>query len=241
MLNKRSILVTLVLSGLLFSGPAISQQFADDVQDFGTWGAVTSTGNFGFVNPNNPKLAKVKWWMEGQGRFADDASKFSQGIIRPGIGYQITDTTSVWVGYAWAPTSTPYVRAPFDEQRLWQQLIWSDKFSWGRLTSRSRMEERWAPQGDVMGARYRHLLKAAIPLAFAPGYSYIIQSEAFVSLNDTDWGPRRGFDQNRFFTGLGYAFNKNISTEVGYMNQYIIRQGANYMGHNLVVNLFMNF
>jgi hypothetical protein len=254
-LNKKSIFSVLALFSLALSGPVAAQQFADDVQDFGTWGAITSTGNFGFVNPDNPTLAKVKWWMEGQGRFADDSSKFSQAIVRPGIGYQVTDTISVWAGYAWTPTTTPYVGNTYDEHRAWQQLIWSDKFSWGRLTSRSRLEQRFVPDhigtaanpGDPspanseMANRYRHLLKAAVPLSFAPGFSYIIQSEAFFGLNDTDWVPRRGFDQNRFFTGLGYAFNKNISAEVGYMNQYIIRRGANYMGHNLVVNLFMNF
>lgn len=235
--------MALLLSGLLLSGSVAAQQFEEDVQDFATWGAITSTGNFGFINPDNPTLAKLKWWAEGQGRFADDASKFSQAIVRPGIGYQITDTTSVWVGYTWAPTTTPYVRNTFDEHRAWQQLLWTDKFSWGRLTSRSRLEERFVPShiGNDMGARYRYLIKASIPLSFAPGFSYIIQDEAFVSLNETDWVPRRGFDQNRFFTGLGYAFNKNISAEVGYMNQYIIRRGANYMGHNLVVNLFLNY
>ena len=86
----------------------------------------------------------------------------------------------------------------------------------GGLTARSRLEERFVPDhigtssnpGDpspansTMAARYRQLIKASIPLSFAPGFSYIIQDEAFVSLNDTDWVPRRGFDQNRFFTGL---------------------------------------
>lgn len=243
MLNRSRISMALLLSGLILSGSVTAQQFEEDVQDFGTWGAITSTGNFGFINPDNPTLAKLKWWAEGQGRFADDSSKFSQAIVRPGIGYQVTDTISVWAGYAWTPTTTPYVNNTYDEHRAWQQLIWSDKFSWGRVTSRSRLEQRFVPDhiGNDMANRYRHLLKAAIPLSFAPGFSYIIQSEAFVGLNDTDWVPRRGFDQNRFFTGLGYAFNKNISAEVGYMNQYIIRRGANYMGHNLVVNLFMNF
>ncbi|MGH8685743.1 MAG: DUF2490 domain-containing protein, partial [Nitrosospira sp.] len=65
MLNKKSIFSVLALFSLALSGPVAAQQFADDVQDFGTWGAITSTGNFGFVNPSNPTLAKVKWWMEG--------------------------------------------------------------------------------------------------------------------------------------------------------------------------------
>ncbi len=246
---------TLLLSSLAISGTASAQQFADDVQDFGVWGAATATGNFGFLNPDNPTLAKVKWWAEGQGRFADDASKFSQAIVRPGVGYQLTETMSVWAGYAWTPTTTPYVGNTYDEHRVWQQFIYADKFSWGGFQSRSRLEQRFVPDhigtlsnpGDPspsnseMAVRYRHLLKAAIPLSFAPGFSYIVQDEAFVALNNTDWGPRRGFDQNRFFTGVGYAFTKNITGEIGYMNQYIIRRGANYMGHNLVVNLLANF
>ena len=101
------------------AGRAAAQQFADDATDFQTWGNITATGNFGFINPDNKFLSKLKWWAEGQGRFGDNSSKFSQSLIRPGLGYQLTDTTSVWVGYAWAPTSTPYVRVPFDEQRLW--------------------------------------------------------------------------------------------------------------------------
>ena len=246
----------LLLSSLAISGTASAQQFADDIQDFGVWGAATATGNFGFLNPDNPTLAKVKWWAEGQGRFADDASKFSQAIVRPGIGYQLTPTMSVWAGYAWTPTTTPYVGNTYDEHRAWQQFIYADTYSWGKFQSRSRLEERFVPDhigsarnpGDGnpnnaswVGYRYRHLLKASIPLKFAPGFSYIVQSEAFVGLNDTDWVPRQGFDQNRFFTGVGYAFTKNITGEIGYMNQYIIRRGANYMGHNLVVNLLANF
>lgn len=134
MQNKNGISTALLLSGLILSGPvAAAGQFADDVVDFGTWGAITATGNFGFVNPNNPTLAKVKWWAEGQGRFADDSSKFSQAIVRPGIGYQLTDTISIWAGYAWTPTSSPYVRNTFDEHRAWQQVLWSDKFSWEGL------------------------------------------------------------------------------------------------------------
>jgi hypothetical protein len=255
MLKKSIATVLLALFGVALSGPAAAQQFADDATDFQTWGNITATGNFGFVNPDNQFLSKLKWWAEGQGRFGDDSSKFSQAIVRPGVGYQLTPTTSIWVGYAWTPTTTPYVKNTYDEHRVWQQVLWSDKFSWGRLTARSRLEERFVPShigtasnpGDpspansTMAARYRQLIKASIPLSFAPGFSYIIQDEAFVSLNDTDWVPRRGFDQNRFFTGIGYAFNKNITGEVGYMNQYIIRRGSNLMDHILSVNLFLNY
>ncbi len=241
-MRKKNVIAVLVLSGLLLSGQVTAQQFADDQTDFQTWGNITATGNFGFINPANPTLKKLKWWAEGQGRFGDNTSRFSQALLRPGIGYQVTDTTSIWAGYAWAPTEPPFSSVPFDEQRVWQQVLWKNQFSFGTVQSRSRLEQRMAPQlGNDVGVRFRELLKLSVPLAFAPGFSYIVQDEVFVALNSNDWVPRRGIDNNRFFTGLGYAFDKNITGEIGYMNHYIIRRGANLMDHILSVNLFFNY
>lgn len=242
MLNKKGIFTALGLFSLVFSGPVAAQQFADDLTDFQFWGNITSTGNFGFVNPENPSAKKILWWLEGQGRFGDNASHFSQALLRPGLGYQINEKTSIWAGYAWAPTDRPFVSRPVDEQRVWQQLLWRDKFSFGTVQSRSRLEERMIPQlGDDVGLRYRQLVKLAVPLSFAPGFSYIVQDEVFVALNTNDWVTRRGMDNNRFFTGVGYAFTKNVTGEIGYMNHYIIRQGANLMDHILSVNILANY
>jgi hypothetical protein len=241
-LNKLRLSTALLLSGLILSGPAAAQQFANDLTDFQVWGNITATGNWGFVNPDNPTLKKWKWWAEGQGRFGDNASHFSQSLIRPGLGYQVNNTTSIWAGYAWAPTTSPFTRIPVDEQRVWQQVLWRDKFSFGTVQSRSRLEERMIPQlGQDVGLRYRQLLKLSVPLSFAPGFSYIIQDEVFVALNTNDWVPRRGLDNNRFFTGIGYAITKEITGEIGYMNHYIVRRGANLMDHILSINLLANF
>jgi|SRR5687768_412419 hypothetical protein len=242
---KKTFFTALMLTSLTASFPAAAQEFADDISDFQTWGNITATGNFGFINRDNPTLTKVKWWLEGQGRFGDNSSRFSQALLRPGLGYQINETTSIWAGYAWAPTDYPFVSkavGPVDEQRVWQQLLWKDKFSFGSVQSRTRLEQRMIPQlGDDVGVRFRELLKLSVPLNFAPGFSYVVQDEVFIALNTNDWIPRRGLDNNRFFTGLGYAFNKNVSTEIGYMNHYIIRRGANLMDHVLSVNLFLNY
>ena len=242
MLNKLRISTALVLSGLILSGPVAAQQFANDLTDFQVWGNITATGNWGFVNPDNPTLKKWKWWAEGQGRFGDNASHFSQALLRPGLGYQVNNTTSIWAGYAWAPTTSPFTKIPVDEQRVWQQVLWRDKFSFGTVQVRSRLEERMIPQlGQDVGLRYRQLLKLSVPLSFAPGFSYIVQDEVFVALNTNDWVPRRGLDNNRFFTGIGYAITKEITGEIGYMNHYIVRRGANLMDHILSINLLANF
>jgi hypothetical protein len=244
MLNKKTIFAAFMLSGLMLSGPAAAGNSPPDVQDFGVWGNITATGNWGFLNRDNPNLAKWKWWAEGQGRFGDNASHFSQSLLRPGLGYQLTPTISLWAGYAYAPTEQPYVRVPFNEQRVWQQVLYREKYSIGTVQWRSRLEQRMAPQlGEGVGVRYRQLLKLSVPLSFAPGFSWVVQDEVFVAMNTTDWINRNGLDNNRFFTGVGYAITKEITGEVGYMNHYIWKKGPtpNLMDHVLSINVLANF
>ena len=246
----------LLLSSLAITGTASAQQFADDVSDFGVWGAATATGNFGFVNPDNPTLSKVKWWAEGQGRFADDASKFYPGyrtsryrlstqrkdecLGLDTLGHRlqlpmsrIPTMNTVPGNNSYTPTHTH--GGSFKAAAAWKNVL-SPTIS-GQYQPRG-----WKSQQRVVGGFSLSALAQSVhSTLICTWFRYIVQDEAFVSLNDTDWVPRQGFDQNRFFTGVGYAFTKNITGEIGYMNQYIIRRGANYMGHNLVVNLLANF
>ncbi len=251
MFKKLNSFILLGALGLLLAKPAAADQ---TVEDFQFWGQIAAQGNFGFINPNNPDLKKFRWWMEGQGRFGDDSSRFSQSLVRPGLGYAITDKVAVWAGYAWAPTCQPLNRVGcFDEHRIWQQITWSDNFSFGRLSTRSRFEERFfnhqAPiQGDDdVAYRFRQLVKLAVPMpAVDPNLSFIVQSELFIAMNTVD-NPgfiSRGYDQNRAFVGLGYKVHQNATVELGYMNQFINRPHSarpDQMMHNFVANLFLNF
>ena len=251
MVKKIKVLIFLAL----LSVSSVKQASADaTVEDFQVWGNVTALGNFGFVNPNNPDLKKFRWWMEGQGRFGNDATQFTQSLVRPGVGYAITDKLVAWVGYAWAPTAEPLSTAhPFNEHRLWEQLTWADNFPFGRLSLRGRFEQRFfdhnAPisGSDDVAHRFRQLVKLAVPIpSIDPNLSFIIQSELFIAMNTVD-NPgfiARGYDQNRAFAGLGYKINQYATVEVGYMNQFINRPHSarpDQMMHNFVANLFLNF
>lgn len=223
-------------------------------EDFQVWGAVTALGNFGFINPNNPDLKRFRWWMEGQGRFGNDATQFTQSLVRPGVGYAITDKLVAWIGYAWAPTAEPLsVAHPFNEHRLWQQATWADNFPIGRLSLRSRFEQRFfdqsapIPGNNDVAYRFRQLVKLAVPITpVDPNLSFIVQSELFIAMNTVD-NPAfisRGYDQNRAFAGLGYKINQYATVEMGYMNQFINRPHSarpDQMMHNFVANLFLNF
>ncbi|GKS70314.1 protein of unknown function [Nitrosomonas sp. PY1] len=251
MIKKIKVLIFVALLSI----SSVKQAFADaTAEDFQVWGAVFSQGNFGFINSNNPDLKKFRWWMEGQGRFGNDATQFTQSLIRPGVGYAITDKLVAWVGYAWAPTAEPLsVAHPFNEHRIWQQVTWADNFPIGRLSLRSRFEQRFfdhnAPmRGDNdVAHRFRQLVKLAVPITpIDPNLSFIVQSELFIAMNTVS-NPgfiSRGYDQNRAFVGLAYKINQYATIEAGYMNQFINRPHSarpDQMMHNFVTHLFLNF
>lgn len=239
MLNKSIFISALTLSTLL-PVATVSAKTATDSQ---TWGNVTAIGSLSIINAD---WKKYKYWLEGQGRFGNETSQFSQGMVRTGLGYILLDNDvdqlSLWLGYAWVPTEEPFAKTAFDEHRIWQQLLWSSKLPFGTLTSRSRLEQRFQPTGGDAGWRYRQLLKISAPIPFAPAFSLVATDEYFANINDTNWGAADGFDQNRGFVGIGYNVNKNINTEIGYMNQYINRTNLpNLMDNILSVNLYLNY
>ena len=174
------------------------------VEDFQNWSVLIVTGSFA---PLAPQLHSFRYWMEGQGRFGNDSSRFSQGVIRPALGYALNPRTSVWLGGDWVPTTQPFaLNDAFNEYRSWQQLLWSDKLPFGTVTTRGRMEQRYfdIPNTKDIGYRYRHLIKLSIPLPFIhPAVSLVLADEFFVNLTHADaTSIRRGFDKTAQSWGL---------------------------------------
>ena len=64
-----------------------------------------------------------KWlvFTELQARQTDGAARLGQIIVRPAVGYQMSDAVSVFAGYAWVRTE-PKGRAASTEHRAYQQL-----------------------------------------------------------------------------------------------------------------------
>lgn len=206
-------------------------------EDFQTWTNITANGSLALIDP---ALAKFRFWLEGQGRFGQDSTTLSQGILRPGLGYSLTETASVWLGYAVIPTMEPFTPTDFNENRIWQQLLWTPRTPLGPLTSRTRFEQRFTRAPDV-SYRFRQLVRMAYPLDFAPGFMLVGWEELFLNVNSTGT-IAAGFDQNRLFVGIGYQLDEHLRTEVGYMNQYIYRDTAtDLMTHVLSLSLLMAY
>lgn len=210
---------------------------AGSVEDEGLWLAFFGQGDLTETDDG-----QFRWWFDGQSRLLDDTNGSHQTLLRPGVGYKLGETATIWAGYGWIHT-TPVAGDDFEENRIWQQLTWSTSQEPVTFAFRSRLEQRFVETGDDTGWRFRQLLRAQYDLTGCPQLSLVAWDEFFVHLNDTDWGAHTGFDQNRAFAGLGWRPEPDSPwwTEIGYLNQFIrVPGGADRCHHILSLNLFLS-
>lgn len=201
----------------------------------------------GFVNGKLPPslnndAGSWRIWMDGHARFGDDASQFSQGVLRPGIGYALGRAWTIWAGYGYIKTDAPYATTPTTEHRIWEQVSWSRVISATALSSRTRLEQRFVSTGTDVGWRVREFVKVGRPLGSKRIWSAVVSDEFFVNLNDANYGATAGSDRNRFFIGPGAKLSAALTLEIGYLNQYTFRKnGPDKNDHVLATNVFWSF
>lgn len=234
-IHLRPLAIAILVCSLILV--AYPRAWAATLDDFRIWGNVTARGNFGFVDSG---LKQWRWWAEIQPRTREEGEDMDQLLIRPGIGYALTDHSTVWIGYAHV-VNFPAAGDNIHEDRIWQQYMWSGATPLGVFTSRTRFEQRWQSNGGETGGRFRHMFRLSWPLPFYQPVSLVGWDEVFIHLNDTNWGASQGFDQNRGFAGVGYRVLPPVLVEIGYMNQYINKATVDNMNHVLSFNLFLDF
>ncbi|MET0249232.1 MAG: DUF2490 domain-containing protein [Sphingobium sp.] len=204
---------------------------AETVEDEQAWLNITAIG---------PISGKLVYFAEVQPRLGDGLTRIDQLLLRGAVGWKLLPSLTLYQGYA-------HVRVPrddgpdIDEERSFQQISWTiGKPLGGELSSRTRLEQRWRNDGDDMGWRLREMLRYEAPLkAGSDAVNALVWGEAFVALNDTDWGARSGFDQLRSFVGVELGLPGASTAEIGYMNQLFDRRGGvTRMNHIASVTLF---
>jgi len=208
---------------LLASAPAL----ADNTQ---AWAAFA-------VNGPVKDDSRFLLWFDAHARFRDDASELGTTIIRPGIGWRANNNLSLWAGYA---RVTSHQDGPnIKEDRIWQQATYkvADVLG-GRLSGRTRIEQRFRNTGGDVGLRIRQSWRWARPIE-GSDFSFVAANETFIGVNNTGWGQDSGYDQNRAFLGLAWAFAPSLRLEGGYLNNHIdggARGGRT--NHNVSLALF---
>ncbi|WP_447964926.1 DUF2490 domain-containing protein [Nitrospira sp. Ecomares 2.1] len=229
--KKTKRIVAGLVAAFLLWGPVFCFAGSETIQDFRLWTPVYL---------NFPISGPVKGYLEANPRLSDDASQINQLLLRPAIGYQLTSTISLWQGYAWVANYQPSYS---QEHRIFQQLIYNNKFSTFTLFSRSRLEERWIQHAIGTAVRARTMLRGTFPLPASPALAIAVYDEIFVNLNTIRQGPEAGFEQNRFFLGLNYTFSPNLNVDAGYQLQIIntpLSGTVNQANHILLLQFFIN-
>ena len=188
---------------------------------FGNWTNISVSGHFG---KDSPWLYTANLSLRAT---QTPQSSQMEGYLLSGIvnqdafGYRFDEHHSVFLGYAFQYTTPPLARQDTTENRAWEQYTFATPTSLGKVQVRSRLEQRTVNIGPGASVRLRELIGINYPLD--KSWSLVASNEAFFNLNDVDWGPVAGFDQNRLSIAVGYQFNPTFRTEIGYMNQYIDR------------------
>lgn len=200
----------LLLAAASFCFPATAMATQEDEQ---IWLAQFSTIEVG---------QKVLLFTDVQLRFTDGADRLGQVLLRPAVGYRITPSDTLFLGYAYVRTE-PLNGTPTDEHRMFQQALVRVLGSPGKttVTSRTRLEQRWLEGRSGMGWRLRQQVRLETPVA--KGLNAIVWAEPFVNFDTTSWGQRAGFDQLRGFAGVGVPIARGIAIEAGYSGQYVNR------------------
>jgi hypothetical protein len=222
--------IAAVVWGLSVGGETFAQSPSTFNQDFRLWSPIFMTAKL----PNS---------------FLDEDGHIDQLLLRPAVGYQLTEHLSLWQGYAWVgnynqrhtPPQSPF----FDESRIYQQVLYTRKFESFKIVSRTRLEERWIEHVDGTAVRFRTMLRGQYPLPMAPEWALVAADEIFIHLNTVgSRGPEAGFDQNRVFVGINRTFSKYFNMDIGYQNQLLnsrsIPNLANQMNHVILFQFFIN-
>jgi hypothetical protein len=198
--------------------------------DPGIWAIFAVEGPLQRDNADNRWLYQI----DVQARYFDLGSGVNQWLVRPAIGYKLSEQVNGWFGYARFRTSTTN-NLTIDEDRLWQQLDWSGgTIATGKTTLRGRLEERFVSNGDDTALTLRLMVKYVRSTGYKDSY-FLIGIEPFLDFLDTDWGGPSGLSQNRAFAGLGMPLNPNLAAEISYMNQYFSFESRENQMNNLGV------
>jgi hypothetical protein len=191
---------------------------AQTTHDEQAWINLTATG---------PVAEGGVYFIEVQPRIGDGVSRLDALLLRGGVGLKLSPSVTLFQGYAHIVSPVSEGR-DVNEERSFQQLnLDLGNIGRARLSSRTRLEQRWRSDGGDMGWRLRELVRVALPVRpDSDAVKAVLYTEGFLALNDTDWGARGGFDQLRTFAGLELALPGDASMDVGYLNNVIDRGGG---------------
>ena len=187
------------------------------------------------VNTNVPLSEDVRLTLEQIARFSDRQDGLYQTEFGGLLSYRVTK--GMELGFGYRKVGAHNGNTGENEDRLRQQVV----ASFGRVTTRFRVDERFYATGSGVGVRIRPLVRYNHPLG-RKGLALFVSHESFILPNSTSWGQRSGYERMRNLVGLVIPIGRQLSADVGYLNQF--RPGRSgtrgQMDHAFNVQLTIN-
>ena len=157
--------------------------------------------------------------QEGTVRFSDRRNGLYEVESNSLLGYRLNKIVTAWAGYTQNPQ---YAAGEFRvmEHRA-RELVTFDGFALigkSKLNGRIRLEQRWREHVDGTAWRMRPYLKYSLPIAGKTALN--LSTEPFINLNTTPFQGRTGLDRMRNLISVSTPLSKQLTGEVGYMNQH---------------------
>jgi hypothetical protein len=187
------------------------------------------------ANTNVPLDSNTRVTLEQIARFSDRQDGLYTTEFGALIGQRVSKNLELGFGYRHVGFYNGNTGA--DEDRFRQQVVGT----FGRFSTRFRIDERFNPRGDEVGIRIRPLVRYNHPIN-DKGLAIFVSHESFFLANTTAWGQRRGYERMRNWLGLVVPISPAMSADVAYLNQYrFARDGARAQSdHALSLQLTVN-
>lgn len=185
-------------------------------------------------NANVPLDDKWRLTLEAIARWSDRAGGLYQTEFGALVTRKLSDHVELGFGYR---RVGGHNGVGSDEHRIRQHII----ATFGPVTTRFRVDERFHPQGNEIGFRIRPLVRYNYKLG-SKGWALFASHESFFLPNSTSWGQRAGYERMRNIAGVVLPIAKGVSADLGYLNQYrFARDGARaQMDHAVTFQLTLN-
>ncbi|MBA4761058.1 DUF2490 domain-containing protein [Sphingomonas sp.] len=170
--------------------------------------------------------------LEGIARFSDRLDGLFHTEIGGIISTKVADNVEIGIGYRRVSAHGNSNAA--DEDRLRQQVV----ATFGRISTRLRVDQRFHPGGDEIGFRIRPLVRYNQPLG-DKGIALFAGHESFYLPNSTLWGQRKGYERMRNQIGVMLPVAEGLNADIAYLNQYRFGKGVarDQMDHALSLQL----
>ena len=230
-----------VLCVAALAPPATAQSAREINEQTQFWWSVNSTSRI------SDRFGAVLDFHIRRNNFISDPSFY---LLRFGAHSWLGKDLAVTLGYAhnWVAPAEPDWATWTEENRIYQQIQYSNLLGRVRILHRLRNEQRWQQkvENDVLTGenkfsdRVRYLASANIPLSEKDSVPSLVVSDEIL----LQFGSEivlNTFDQNRFFVGVKQKLPRDWSFDLGYMLVYQQKASGYQYDLNHTVRWFFYF